>query len=88
MFEERNQVRVLAGRSLGVGRVLVQNAVIGRGVRVHLDTLLAIEAAVRTTGSREGDGVSLAMTSLDRRPSGNTASDDTSHGGGGAESGV
>ena len=36
VFKEWNQVRVLTGRSLGIGRVLADDAIIGRSVRVNL----------------------------------------------------
>jgi hypothetical protein len=42
MFKEWNQVRILTRRSLGVGGVFADDAVIGRSIRVNLDTLLSV----------------------------------------------
>jgi hypothetical protein len=54
MFEERNKVRVLTGRSLRVGGVLADHAIVGRSVWVNLNTLLPVQTAMNSVG-REGE---------------------------------
>lgn len=85
MLEERNQIWVLTRGCLGVRGVLVQDTIISSGVWVDLNAWLAIKAAVRAPVGWESDLFGLIVASLDRRPSGNTAGNDTCHGSGGSE---
>jgi hypothetical protein len=84
MLEERSQIRVLARGCLGGSGVLVQDTVVGSGIRVHFDALFAVKTAVRAAACRES-GVGLVVASLDRRPSGNTTGNDSCHSSGGSE---
>lgn len=87
MFKEWSEVGILAGWVFGVGRVVAQNTVIDRRVRVDLDALLPIQSAVGT-GSWELSQFRIVVAAFDRGPSGNTACNDTCHGSSGTEGGV
>lgn len=84
MLKEWDEIRVLAGWSLRVGGVLAHDAVIGRSVGVDLDALLPVETTKVAVGGK-GNGVGLVVAPLNGRPSGDTAGNNTSHGGGGPE---
>lgn len=79
MLKVWRELGVLAGRSPDINLVFAQHAVVGRSVRVHLDPLLLVETAKGTVGW-EGGGVVVILAPLERRPPGDTASDNTGHG--------